>query len=91
MPDGPNPDPSVGKQMAFRLEQAPQNERTNGREQEPTHKAEKRSASKPAVQRTLGSRELNDPALSDKESERGAKAAKGIEDHSHSRDDGPEL
>jgi hypothetical protein len=91
MPDGPNPDPSVGKQMAFRLEQAPQNERTNGREQDPTQKAEKSSASKPAVQRTLGSRELNDPALSDKESERGAKAAKGIEDHSHSRDDGPEL
>jgi type IV secretory pathway TraG/TraD family ATPase VirD4 len=91
MPDGPNPDPSVGKQMAFRLEQAPQNERTNGREQDPTQKAEKSSASKPAAQRTLGSRELNDPALPDKESERGTKAAKGIEDPSHSRDDGPEL
>lgn len=91
IPDGPNPDPSVSKQMAFRLEQAPQNERTNGREQDPTQKAEKSAASKPAAQRTAGSRELNDPALSDKESERGAKAAKGIEDHSHSRDDGPEL
>ena len=91
MPDGPNPDPSVGKQMAFRLEQAPQNERTNGREQDPTQKAEKSAAPKPAAQRTVGSRELNDPALPDKEFERGAKTAKGIEDHSHSRDDGPEL
>ena len=91
MPDGPNPDPSVGKQMAFRLEQAPQNERTNSREQDPGQKAEKNAAPKPAAQRTVGSRELNDPALPDKEAARGEKAAKGIEGRSHSHDDGPEL
>jgi hypothetical protein len=91
IPQGPNPDPSVGKQMAFRLEQAPQGERTNDREQDPTQRAEKNGPAKGSMQRTGVSRELNDPALPDKVAARGEKAAKGIDDHSHSHDDGPEL
>ena len=91
LPDGTTPDPSVGKQMAFRLEQAPQSERTSGREQDPSQRADKSVAAKPAAQRAGVARELNDPALPDKESARGEKAAKGIEDRSHSHDDGPEL
>jgi type IV conjugative transfer system coupling protein TraD len=91
VPDGPNLDPSVGKQMAFRLEQAPQGARTNDREQDPIQRAEKGAASKGAVRGAGLTRELNDPALPDKETARGEKAAKAIEDRSHSHDDGPEL
>jgi type IV conjugative transfer system coupling protein TraD len=91
VPDGPAPDPTVGKQMAFRLEQAPQGERTNGREQDPAQRSEKNGPAKGAAQRTGVARELGNPALPDKEASRGEKAAKGIEDRSHSHDDGPEL
>lgn len=91
IPDGPNPDPSVGKQMAFRLEQGQQGEHTNGREQDSTERAEKSAASKGVVRRAGVTRELNDPALPEKETARGEKGAKGIEDRSHSHDDGPEL
>jgi len=91
VPDGPAPDPTVGKQMAFRLEQAPKGERTNGREQDPAQRSEKNGPAKGAAQRTGVARELGNPALPDKEAARGEKAAKGIEDRSHSHDDGPEL
>ncbi len=91
VPDGTAPDPSVGKQMAFRLEQAPQGERTNGREQDPAQRAEKNGPAKGAAQRTGVARELGEPALPEKEAVRGEKAAKGIDDRSHSHDDGPEL
>lgn len=91
VPDGPAPDPTVGKQMAFRLEQAPQGERTNGREQDPTQRSEKNGPAKGAAQRTGVAREIGDPALPDKEAVRSEKPAKGIEDRSHSHDDGPEL
>lgn len=91
VPDRTVPDPSVSKQMAFRLIQAPQSERTNGREQDPTQWSERSGPAKAAVQRAGVARELGDPALPDKESALGEKTAKGIEDRSRSHDDGPEL
>ena len=90
-PQVPGQDPSVGKQMAFRLEQAPQGARNGGREQEPPDKTADHASAKAAAQRAGVTRELNDPVQDEKPTERGAKAAREIDDRSHSHDDGPEM
>jgi len=78
VPDGPVPDPTVGKQMAFRLEQAPQGERTNGREQDPTQRAE-RMALRRARRSAPGWRgNWAIPALPDKEA---ARRREGLQGH----------
>jgi len=91
LPQVPGQDPSVGRQMAFRLEQAPQGERNGGREQETPDKAANHASAKAAAQRAGVTRELNDPVQEEKPAERGGKAAREIDDRSHSHDDGPEM
>ena len=91
LPQGPEQDPSVGKQMAFRLEQAPQGERNGGREQEAPDKAVDHASAKAAAQRAGVTRELHDPIQEEKPAERGSKAVREIDDRSHSHDDGPEM
>lgn len=91
LPQVPAQDPSVGSQMAFRLEQAPQGERNGGREQEVPDKAADHASAKAAAQRAGVTRELNDPAHDEKPAERGGKAVREIDDRSHSHDDGPEM
>lgn len=91
MPEAQAQEAGVSRQMAFRLDQSPQAERGGARSEDQPDRASDKAAAKPALQRSSAGRELSDPALPEKEAERSARAAKTIEDRSHSHDDGPEI